>query len=364
MAIGVVKAECEMTREQRKWQHVELALRADARPETSDFDEVRLVHRSLPETAVKDVKLDTALGDLMLSHPLLINAMTGGSAQTGEINRELAQAAAETGTAMAVGSQRAALVDGRLQSSFRIVREMNPRGVIFANVGADVSLDDMARAVEMIEANALQIHLNVPQELIMPEGDRSFSGYLRTIEQAVTCLSVPIIVKEVGFGMVRETYRQLVDAGVRIVDVGGRGGTNFAWIERERRGDGRYAYLSDHGQSTLVSLLEWQAAQASLVCVASGGIRHALDIVKAHALGAAVVGISGKALRAVQEGGAARLIEMIYGELDELRVLMTLFGARHLRDMQRVPLLVRGEARAWCIDRGIDLAQLSRRGEV
>ncbi|KUO97438.1 type 2 isopentenyl-diphosphate Delta-isomerase [Ferroacidibacillus organovorans] len=353
-----------MTREQRKWQHVELALRAGARPATSDFDDVRLVHRSLPETAVEDVRLDTMLGGLALSHPLLINAMTGGSTRTGEVNRELAQAAAETGAAMAVGSQHAALVNGQLQASFRIVRETNPHGVIFANVGADVSLYDMERAVEMIQADALQIHLNVPQELIMPEGDRSFRGYLHTIEQAATRLSVPVIVKEVGFGMARETYRQLVDAGVRIVDVGGRGGTNFAWIERERRGDGRYAYLSDHGQSTLVSLLEWQSLQPSLACVASGGIRHALDMVKALALGAAAVGVSGIALRAVREGGAAQLIEMIRRELDEMRVLMTLFGADHLRDLQRVPLVVRGEARAWCVDRGIDLSSLAQRADM
>ena len=143
-----------------------------------------------------------------------------------------------------------------LAHTYQIVRKVNPKGLIFANVGADVPLEFALKAIEMLEANALQVHLNVPQELVMPEGGRDFTGWVKQIEQIIQRVEVPVIVKEVGFGMSKETLQSLHEIGVQYVDVGGRGGTNFIGIENHRREKHEYDYLKEWGQTTPISLLE------------------------------------------------------------------------------------------------------------
>lgn len=349
-----------MSREDRKLDHIRLAL-ATAKEEASDFDDLHIVHRSIPGTALENCRLDTQIGGLDLSSPIFINAMTGGAFSTMEINRQLAEVARETGVALAVGSQRAALTNPELIETYRIVRTINPKGIIIGNLGADTDPDDAQRAVEMIEANMLQLHLNVPQELVMPEGDRDFTSILKSIERVVQQLPIPVIVKEVGFGMSAETYRQLSSVGVSTIDVGGHGGTNFIKVENQRRKAKEYNFLSGWGQSTAISLLELQLIDFPFEVVASGGIRNSLDMVKSLVLGAEAVGIAGGILRVVTELGISGAVDTIYHWHEQMKTIMTMMGVQTIKELQQVPVVISGFCKDWCQARGIETERFARR---
>lgn len=275
----------DFQREQRKNEHVEIAMAQSDAPQ-SDFDRVRFVHHSIPNINVDEVDLTSRTTDFDMTYPIYINAMTGGSEWTKQINAKLAVVARETGLAMAVGSTHAALRNPKMAESFSIARQTNPEGIIFSNVGADVPVDKAVEAVSLLDAQALQIHVNAPQELVMPEGNREFSTWLDNVAAIVQRVDVPVIIKEVGFGMSKELYKDLIDVGVTYVDVSGKGGTNFVTIENERRSNKDMDYLANWGQSTVESLLESSAYQDSLNVFASGGVRTPLDVVKSLALGA------------------------------------------------------------------------------
>lgn len=347
----------------RKMEHVHHAL---AIGQTGDqgLSDIRFVPSSLPETAKDAIALHTRLGDLRLGSPVVINAMTGGAPETEPINRELAVAARESGLAMAVGSQMAALRDRSVAASYEIVRRVNPQGVVFANIGSEATVQEARDAVDMIGADGLQIHLNVMQELIMPEGDRDFRGMTERIGAIAAAVNVPVIVKEVGFGLSMEAAAKLRAIGIRIVDVGGGGGTNFAAIENARRRE-PLPWLNDWGHKTSIALLETAAVYppGGIGCViASGGISNGLHIAKALALGASAVGIAGAFLRILREHGTAALIAAIAVLHDDLRLVMTALGAAAVESLWRVPLVVTGETAHWCSMRGIDLAAYARRG--
>ena len=281
----------DFQREQRKNEHVEIAMAQSDAPQ-SDFDRVRFVHHSIPNINVDEVDLTSRTTDFDMTYPIYINAMTGGSEWTKQINAKLAVVARETGLAMAVGSTHAALRNPKMAESFSIARQTNPEGIIFSNVGADVPVDKAVEAVSLLDAQALQIHVNAPQELVMPEGNREFSTWLDNVAAIVQRVDVPVIIKEVGFGMSKELYKDLIDVGVTYVDLSGKGGTNFVTIENERRSNKDMDYLANWGQSTVESLLESSAYQDSLNVFASGGVRTPLDVVKSLALGAKAVGMS------------------------------------------------------------------------
>ena len=281
----------DFQREQRKNEHVEIAMAQSDAPQ-SDFDRVRFVHHSIPNINVDEVDLTSRTTDFDMTYPIYINAMTGGSEWTKQINAKLAVVARETGLAMAVGSTHAALRNPKMAESFSIARQTNPEGIIFSNVGADVPVDKAVEAVSLLDAQALQIHVNAPQELVMPEGNREFSTWLDNVAAIVQRVDVPVIIKEVGTGMSKELYKDLIDVGVTYVDVSGKGGTNFVTIENERRSNKDMDYLANWGQSTVESLLESSAYQDSLNVFASGGVRTPLDVVKSLALGAKAVGMS------------------------------------------------------------------------
>ncbi|TDL98395.1 type 2 isopentenyl-diphosphate Delta-isomerase [Macrococcus brunensis] len=333
------------TREQRKDDHIRLAL---GHPVThSSFDAVQLVHRSIPAIKRSDISLETPLDSLSLNFPLYINAMTGGSKWAGEINEKLAIISRETDIAMAVGSMHAALKNSELIPTYRIIRERNPHGKVFANIGADVPLDLAARAVEMLNADALQIHINAPQEVVMPEGGRDFTDWLTNIEEIVRTIDVPVIVKEVGFGMSKETLEQLYGIGVKTVDVSGRGGTNFIHIENERRPKKDQSYLSEWGQTTPVSLLESQPFQQNMTILASGGIQSPLDAIKSIALGARAVGLSRAILTEVESNGLAAAIQFIETFKAHMIDIALILGAKNLDDLQQVPYVLSPELESW-----------------
>ncbi|MDT6980754.1 type 2 isopentenyl-diphosphate Delta-isomerase [Levilactobacillus zymae] len=329
----------------RKDEHLSLAEKFYTPQATSQFDQLRFVHQSLPEMAVADTDLTTRLGPLTLPVPLLIEAMTGGSPRTGAVNAQLGRIAARTGLAVASGSQSIALQDDSAIATFTPLRENNPDGLVFANLGAGHTVAQAKRVVDLLAADALELHVNTAQELVMPEGDRSFH-WLDSIGETVAALDVPVIVKEVGFGMAHETLAQLVSVGVRYVDLGGRGGTNFATIENFRRPAKEFDYLTGWGQTTVESLLEAQRVP-DLTTIATGGIRQPLDIAKAFALGATVVGSAGQILHSLLKTDEATTVQLLLDWQTGLRTIMTLLGVKTIRELQRQPLLFSPELESY-----------------
>jgi len=351
-----------LSRSERKWDHIRYALElTTSEKPSSAFNEIKFIHQSLPEMSVSDVQLDCSIGELKLSSPIFINAMTGGGGEkTYRINKEMAIAAKETGLAMAVGSQMAALKDRSQIYTFEIVRKENPSGVVIANLGSEATTDQAKAAIEMIEANALQIHLNVIQELTMPEGDRDFTGTLNRIETIVKEVGVPVIVKETGFGMSKETVQLLASVGVSIIDVGGFGGTNFAEIENKRR-EKTLSFFNDWGIPTPISIIEAATCSENVTIIGSGGFRDAKDIVKGLAIGANLIGIAGYFLRILLEEGAESLKAEIDNLHQEIIMIMTALGAKKITDLHKVPLIMLGETYHWLVQRGIDTKFFSRR---
>ena len=349
-----------MTRSKRKWDHIQYALTTGQSRDTG-FDDITFIHQSLPDSSIEQVSLKTMVGELSLSSPLFINAMTGGGGErTEEINRQLANIASETRVAMAVGSQMSSIKNSSEISTYKIVRKENPNGLIFANLGSEASVDQALQAVDMLEANALQIHLNTIQELTMPEGDRDFTGALRRMEAIVKKLPVPVIVKEVGFGMSRETAKKLTQIGISIVDVGGFGGTNFAKIENERR-NRLLSFFNSWGIPTVVSIAEVKYSFPDLTVLGSGGIQSSLDVVKALSLGASAVGLAGYILKILFEEGIEESMTEIEEIKKEIGYVMTALGLTTIKDLQKAPLVIEGKTHHWLNERGINTKIYSNR---
>lgn len=344
----------------RKDEHVSLARAFHQKPKENDFDAVRMVHSSLVTTRPEEIDLSTEILGLQLSAPFYINAMTGGSEKTKKINHDLALIARETNLMMATGSVSAALKDPNVADSYSVVREVNPDGLILGNMGAGRTSEDAKKIVDLLQADGMQIHVNVPQELVMPEGDRDFHEWPQNIQQTIQQLDVPVIVKEVGFGMNRETIQQLQTLGVKAVDVSGRGGTSFSQIENARRKKRELSYLDDWGQSTVISLLEAQEFDP-LTILASGGIRDAYDIFKALCLGAKAVGISATILDHLISKGIDTTIEMIEDWKAQLQRLYLMTNKKKTVDLIHNPVIIGGAPKEWCQARGIDYKKLAVR---
>lgn len=338
----------------RKDDHVRYAVDQQHRGDNAnDFDAIGFLHHALAGIDYDDVALTTEVAGKPWATPLFINAMTGGSNNTGEINRQLAVAARETGIPIACGSMSAYLRDQTLGDTYRVLRQENPHGIVIANINANTSVENAQRVIELVQADALQIHLNAVQEIVMPEGDRSFGAWPGQVRRIASAAGVPVIVKEVGFGLSRKTIDLLRDAGVSAADVSGRGGTNFARIENARRTGSDYSFIEGWGQSTPCCLLDVPEL-CEIDILASGGIRSPLDVARALALGAAAVGVSGRFLGTLVEAGTTALIDMIRDWLEQLRQIMTVLGAATPTDLAHCDLLITGEVASYCRLRGID----------
>lgn len=339
----------------RKDAHLALADAQYNPRANSGFDSVRFMPNALPQVALDEVDSSvrvfaedascacsaSANSAFLWRSPLYINAMTGGSANAQKINAQLARVAAKTGVAIASGSLSAALQNDALSDTFSVIRSENPRGFVMANVSAGTSQSDAMRAVDMLQANALQVHLNAAQELVMPEGDRDFRNWLKNIEQIVrSCerVSVPVVVKETGCGMTARDVLRLRDVGVRAVDVSGRGGTNFVTIENARRSHSGYDYLADWGLTTVESLIDIRKCEAlkanPVEIFASGGVRTPLDVVRALALGASAVGVAGEFLHTLLHEGEDALAQQISDWQEQIRVIMALLGCKSVADLR------------------------------
>lgn len=347
-------------RAQRKIEHIQHAL-STGQQLTNGLDDITFVHQSLPNLSVNDIDLSSKVGELFLSSPLLINAMTGGGGEdTRIINEALSKAAGETKIAVAVGSQMSALKDKNERPSYEVMRKVNPNGIIFANLGSEATVEQAKMAVDMLGANALQIHLNVVQELVMPEGDRDFTNALKRIEYITKSISIPVIVKEVGYGINREIASKLQEVGISAIDVGGYGGTNFSKIENLRR-QRVLSYFNQWGISTAASIAEVRSLNQDISIIGSGGIQNALDVAKAIALGSSMVGVAGYFLKIFIEKGYEDLVQEITNMLEDLAIIMTALGVKTVKELQQAPLVISGQTHHWLTERGIDTAKYSRK---
>ena len=341
--------------EQRKDDHIKIAYRQYNAQAESGFEHVRFIPNALPQLALSDVDASVSVFDesIKWDTPLYINAMTGGSKKGENINESLARVAAKTGLAMASGSLSAALKNPHLEETFSVIRRFNPHGFVMANVSAGASAEQAIKAVEILQANALQIHLNAAQELVMSEGDRDFSAWLNNIETIVSALDsmkVPVVVKETGCGMSARDVLRLKNVGVRAVDVGGRGGTNFVAIENARRGrKSDYEFLDSWGLTTVESLLDIAQCDeilceprdcadscysARMQVFASGGVRTPLDVVRSLRLGASAAGVAGEFLHTLINEGEDALVEQIESWKAQIRVIMALLGCKNIEDLR------------------------------
>jgi len=330
----------------RKREHVENYLRATYRGDTL-LGDVFLEHNALPDLSVEDIDTQTTFLGKKVDYPIIINAMTGGTDFSREINRELSLVAKTFNIPMAVGSQTIALFEDEIcKDSFRVVREnIGEDGIVIANLNAQASLEDVGHALEMIDADAIQLHLNPAHEMVMLEGDRDFRGVLNNIEKLVKNVEKPIIVKEVGFGISKKVAQKLYDIGVKYIDVSGAGGTNFIEIENMRYNSIDLSDIYSWGIPTALSIIECRQVSKELNLIASGGIRTSMDIVKALALGGDMVGISGEILSYLLHGGYENAKTYLETTLHKMKILMLLMGKRNIEELKNSDYRITGKLR-------------------
>lgn len=341
----------------RKVEHIR-AIERDQEIERkrSGFDAITLTHRALPEIDLADVDTRTSFLGKPLSMPLLISSMTGGAhSEIKEINRNLAAAAEEAGVAMAVGSQRVMFTDPEALESFDL-RSVAPSVPLIANIGAvqlneGLTADHCARAVDILKADALYLHLNPLQEAVQPEGDRNFGDLSAKIADVVAKLDVPVMIKEVGAGLSAPDIERAYQAGVRHFDVAGRGGTSWSRIEYHRRSeddDDLGLVFQDWGLTTVESLIEARGILAQTpdgtTLIASGGIRNGVDMAKSLILGADFCGTASPFLKPAMDS-ATQVVKTIKKFEREFRTAMFLLGAADLSSLKGKTSLIRSGTR-------------------
>ncbi|MEJ2447246.1 MAG: type 2 isopentenyl-diphosphate Delta-isomerase [Anaerolineales bacterium] len=340
-------AKKDSTTSSRKDDHIRINLHEQVQSgRTTGLEQYHFAHQALPELDLDDIKLEFSLFGKKVAAPLFISSMTGGTDQASMINHNLAAAAQEAGIPLGVGSQRAALEDPDLTDTFR-VRKFAPDILLFANLGAvqlnyGMTAADCQQAVDMIEADALILHLNALQEAVMPEGNTRFAGLLAKIETVCSSLQVPVIAKEVGWGISNQTARQLLEAGIAAIDVAGAGGTSWTEVEMHRAENELQRQVAsafiDWGIPTAESIQIVRQAAPELPVLASGGIRSGVDIAKSIALGATMGGMAGPFLKAASQSSEA-VSQVIQRVTREIRISMFAAGAGDLKSLGEIQLL-------------------------
>lgn len=340
----------DTTHRDRKVEHLRINLQEDVQYSelTNGFDRYRFVHQALPELALADINTTANMFGRTLAAPLLVSSMTGGAAEAERINRHLAQAAQYTRIAMGLGSQRAALQDESLARTYQ-VRDLAPDILLFANIGAvqlnyGYGVDQCRRAVDMVHADALMLHLNPIQEAVQANGNTNWSGLLGKIERVCRELSVPVVVKEVGFGISGEVAAKLAIVGVAAIDVAGSGGTSWAAVESRRSPSPELRALAEKfwnwGIPTADSLVRVRRAVPGIPLIASGGLRDGIDVAKSIALGATISGLASPLLKLANISPEAT-ISGIQTLAAELRIAMFGIGAKDLATLRDSSFLER-----------------------
>jgi isopentenyl-diphosphate delta-isomerase len=357
----------------RKQRHIRISLEENVKSDIpAGLNDVNLVHRALPEIDLKDVDTSIELFGRKLSAPIIISAITGGTEYAERINCTLAKVAQKTGIGIGVGSQRIAIQQPEVERTFRVVRDTAPNSLVIGNLGCpQLSLgwgfDEAKKVVDMIEADALAVHMNPLQEAVQVGGDTNYRGILKKIASLTSSLRVPVIMKETGAGISYEDAVRLENAGVSGFEISGLGGTSWAAVEHhiaKEVGDTLQEYLGkslwNWGIPTACSLVEVRAASKGKI-IASGGLRTGLDIAKALSLGADAAGIAKPFLQKAIEGEDA-LEKHIETIITEVKTCMFLVGAQNVAEMKSVPVVVSGWTAEWLKARGFSTDHLATRG--
>jgi isopentenyl-diphosphate delta-isomerase len=317
---------------------------------SAGFDDYSLLHCALPEMDFTELDLSSTFLSKEIKAPILISSMTGGTKEGDEITRRLAISAEKFGIPIGVGSQRIDLQRDVSSTKFRI-RDFAPDVPVYANLGAvqlnyGLGIKDCLRAIEMVDADALILHLNPLQEALQPEGQTNFAGLIEKISTICKNMQQPIIIKEVGWGINHEIAKELVDAGVACIDVAGAGGTSWALVEKFRNTDSSRVEMSENfktwGISTVKCLLDIKKNQPKIPLIASGGVKNGIDIAKSVALGASLCGIAGPLFRAAAIS-QEKLDSKIGQFIEELRIAMFVTGAKNLKELSKVKIYKNNE---------------------
>jgi len=359
--------------ENRKVDHIQICLEKNvqARHATTGFEDVSFVHKALPEIEKDKINLFTVLFDHKFSAPLIVGAMTGGTPEAMKINSIIAEAVEETGLGMGVGSQRAAIEDPKLEKTFSVVRKKAATAFLVANIGGPqlvkgYGIKEAEKAVNMIEADALAIHLNPLQEVVQPEGETNYAGALERIGEIAKALDIPIIIKETGSGIAAEEAKMLENVGVAGIDVAGVGGTSWAAVEyhraKETQDESRQRLgevFWDWGIPTAVSIVE-VAQSVDLTVIASGGVRTGIDVAKAIALGAGLSSLTSPILRpaTVDIKEVKQTLQLM---IEELRNTMFLVGVDSIQKLKEAPVVLVGKTAEWLRMRGFHPELYARR---
>ncbi len=359
--------------EERKFDHIQICLEENvqARKATTGFEDLFFVHKALPEIERDKIDLSTAIFNHKFSAPIIIEAMTGGATKALKINAAIAEAVEELRLGMGVGSQRAAIENPELKGTFSIARKKAPTAFLIANIGAPQLVEgygvkEAKNAVEMMDADALAIHLNPLQEMVQPEGETNYVGVVEKIREIAETLDVPVIVKETGAGIAAEEASILQKAGAKGIDIAGAGGTSWAAVEYHRAKRARDEFRQrlgevfwDWGIPTAVSLVE-VVQSVDLTVIASGGIRSGMHVAKALALGATSVGMASPALRPATTSSnmVKKLLQFV---INELANVMFLVAADSVEKLKKVPIVLTGRTAEWLKIRGFQPEHYARR---
>jgi isopentenyl-diphosphate Delta-isomerase len=327
---------------QRKADHIKINLEQDVRSAlTTGLENYHFTHEALPELDLNRIDTSLSLFGKQLTAPILISSMTGGTAEAGTINLRLAEAAQEIKIAMGVGSQRTAIENPEQAKTFQ-VRRAAPDILLFSNLGAvqfnyGYGIDQCRHAVEMIQADALVLHLNPLQEAVQAGGDTNWEGLAKKIEEVCKKMEIPVIAKEVGWGMSERTVKLLANCGVSAIDVAGAGGTSWSQVEMHRAPDEFTRQLAatfvGWGIPTSDSILNVRKAVPDMTVFASGGIKDGLDIAKCIALGATLGGMAGQFLKAAAVS-TEQAVEMMKLTKRQIEVTMFACGAKEIRELE------------------------------
>ncbi len=331
----------------RKDEHLDICLESPNTPShaTNGFERYRFVHNALPEVALKEIDLSTDFLGRMISAPIIVGAMTGGTDRAGEYNRRLARAAAECNIGMALGSQRAMLVDRGCAATFAVRKTVVELPLLIGNLGVSElsrgwSADDYRYLVDHIALDAIAFHTNPLQEAIQPKGDTDFRGIVEKLNSIRNIIQRPVILKEVGSGITRVVAERLRDRSIDAIEIAGVGGTSWALVEGRRSSDPLKQRLAETfagwGTPTAEALVETHTACPLLPLIASGGIRTGLDIAKALRLGASAAAVARPLLVSADESVEA-IIQFIETLIEELRLTCFLVGAKNIKDLKQVP---------------------------
>jgi isopentenyl-diphosphate delta-isomerase len=358
--------------ENRKAEHINICLeeKAQAREATTGFEDVQFVHRALPEVDKATVDVSTKVFGHKFSAPIIVGAMTGGTEEATRINAAIAEAVENLQLGMGVGSQRVAIENPKLAKTFAVTRRKAPNAFLIANIGGiqlvhGYGVKELKQALEMIDADAMAVHLNALHEAVQPEGQTAFKGVLAKICEVAGEIDKPVIVKETGAGIAAEDAKKLEKAGVKAIDVGGVGGTSFAAVEYYRSETGSVRHFLgdsfwDWGIPTAASLVE-TTRTVKIPVITSGGVRSGVDVAKSLALNACLASVSQPVLKTAVKGAKAteQLLSLL---IDELKTAMFLVGAVKVEDLAKAPVLVMGKTAEWLEARGFSVEDYARRG--